>query len=84
MNVDNRADGWHLYDVVSDPGESADVAAAHPGIVARLAADYDRWWDSVQGSLVNENLDGPPENPFKTAFERQFGAGATAATVAVP
>ena len=84
VNVDNRADGWQLYDVVSDPGESADVAAGHPAIVARLAADYDRWWDSVQGSLVNENLDGPVENPFQTAFERQFGVGATAATVGVP
>lgn len=84
VNVENRADAWQLFDVASDRGESTDVAAEHPEIVVRLAAEYDRWWDSVQASLVNENLDGPAENPFKTAFEKQVGVGVTAATVAAP
>lgn len=53
-------------------------------IAKRLAAEYDRWWDSIQQDLVNEDLDGPPENPFKTAFEAQVGVGMTAATMAAP
>ena len=71
VNVKNRPDGWELYDIAADPGEKADVAKEHPDVVARLAAAYDAWWRSVQPDLVNENLDGPAENPFKTAYERQ-------------
>jgi len=84
INVDNRADAWQLFDVLADPAEMHDVAAAHGAIAKRLAAEYDRWWDSIQPDLVNEDLDGPPENPFKTAFEAQVGVGMTAATVAAP
>jgi arylsulfatase A-like enzyme len=32
-----------LYDLESDPGESANVAAAHPDVVARLDAKLDEW-----------------------------------------
>jgi len=71
VNVKNRPDGWELYDVIDDPAESHDVAAAHPEIVRRLADTYDDWWANVQGDLVNENLDGPAENAFKVAFRRQ-------------
>ena len=71
VNVANRPDGWELYDVAADPGESQDVAAAHPDIVRRLAEFYDRWWAGVQGDLVNEDVDGPAENPFKAAYRRQ-------------
>ena len=48
-------------------------------MVARLGQAYDSWWQSVQPDLVNENLDGPQENPFKAAFRKQFGPDATAA-----
>ena len=84
VNVANRADGWQLFDVVADPSEARDVAAAQGAIVARLTGEYDRWWASIQDDLVNEDLDGPTVNPFKSAFERQCGAGATAATVTAP
>ena len=33
---------WQLYDLARDPNESTDVAAAHPDVVARLAAAADR------------------------------------------
>lgn len=72
VNVQNSPDAWELYDVVADPGEKVDVAKAHPDVVARLSAAYDEWWRSVQPDLVNEDLDGPKANPFKTAYERQF------------
>jgi hypothetical protein len=72
VNVKNSPAAWELYDLATDPGEQRDVAGEHRDVVARLAAEYDRWWQSVQPDLVNENIDGPAENPFKAAYERQF------------
>jgi arylsulfatase len=71
VNVANSPDGWELYDVAADPGEVRDVADGNPDMVRRLAEFYDRWWAGVQAELVNENLDGPAENPFKVAYRRQ-------------
>jgi arylsulfatase A-like enzyme len=68
VNVKNKPDTWELYDIAADPGEQTDVAKEYPDIVARLAAEYDAWWQGVQPDLVNEDLDGPAENPFKVAF----------------
>ena len=78
VNVQNRPDTWELFDLAADPGEQQDLAATHPDVVARLAKAYDAWWRSVQEDLVNEDLDGPEENPFRAAFRAQFGPAATA------
>ncbi len=75
VNVGNERGVWQLYDVMNDPSETHDVASAHSDVVARLAATYDEWWVGIQGDLVNENQDGPTENPFKVAYRRQQGAG---------
>jgi arylsulfatase len=64
---------WELYDVKADPGEKNDVAARHPEVVRELSAAFDRWWDSVQPALVNEDAVGPNENPFKELYWKQFG-----------
>ena len=77
VNTANRADGWQLHDLAADPGETTDVAAMHPDVLTRLTSAYDTWWRSVQGDLVNEDLDGPAENPFKAAFWRQMGGTPT-------
>jgi arylsulfatase len=66
---------WQLFDVKADPGEKTDVAAQHPEVVPELNAAYDRWWDSVQPQLVNENAVGPKVNPFKELYWKQFGGG---------
>ncbi len=84
VNVDNRPDSWQLFDIAADPAETTDVAAAHGPTVERLSREYDCWWDSIQTDLVNENLAGPAENPFKTAFEAQFGVGVTPAPAPAP
>ncbi len=39
--------GTELYDIEQDPGQRRDVADAHPDVVARLRAGYERWWDKV-------------------------------------
>jgi hypothetical protein len=33
-----------LFDVVADPDETRNVAAAHPDVVADLRASLDAWW----------------------------------------
>ena len=73
VNVKNTPTTWELYDVAADPEERQNLAKQHPDVVARLAGEYDRWWKSVQPDLVNEDVTGPAENPFKAAYERQFG-----------
>lgn len=73
VNTKNRPDAWELYDIATDPAEKHDLAAAQPGVVKRLATTYAAWWQSVQPDLVNENSDGPAENPFAAAYWKQFG-----------
>jgi arylsulfatase A-like enzyme len=67
------AQRWQLFDVTADPGEKADVAAAHPDVVKRLDAAYDGWWAALPPYLVNETAVGPKENSFATLFYQQFG-----------
>ncbi|MCX7043992.1 MAG: sulfatase-like hydrolase/transferase [Candidatus Sumerlaeota bacterium] len=43
---------YELYDLLKDPVESKDVAAAHPDIVARMKSDLLDWQDSVVKSLA--------------------------------
>lgn len=64
-----------LYDLQSDPGETKNVVAEHPEVVARLRAAYDQWWNEVQPLLVNEEVIGPKVNPFKELYWKQFGGG---------
>ena len=66
---------WQLFDVKADPGEKNDVAAAHPDVLNELDAAYDKWWDSVQPQLVNENVVGPMVNPFQELYFKQYGGG---------
>ena len=72
---------WQLFDVQADYGEQTDVTAAHPDVVAKMSADYEAWWTSVQPQLVNEHAKGPAENPFKTLYREQFGAAALEAAL---
>jgi len=66
---------WQLFDVQADPGEERDVAAEHPDVVRALDAAYDKWWEEILPCLENENAVGPPENPFKVLYWKQFGGG---------
>jgi arylsulfatase len=64
-----------LYDLKADPGETTNVIADHPDVVARLRAAYDAWWAETVPMLVNEQAVGPRVNPFKARYWAQFGGG---------
>lgn len=46
--------GTELYDIEADPGQTKDIAAKHPDVVASLRAEYDKWWASISPSFVKE------------------------------
>ena len=62
---------WELFDVLDDPGQQNNIIKKKPEIVAKLATQFDRWWERVQPHLVNEQVDAPEENPFKVLFREQ-------------
>ena len=37
---------WELYDLVADPAETRDLAAAHPERVTRMARELESWRDA--------------------------------------
>lgn len=43
--------GRELYAIAADVGQTRDVAAAHPKIVADLRARYESWWQSLQPAI---------------------------------
>lgn len=47
-------DGKELYDIAADSGQTRDVAAAHPEVVARLRAEYERWWESLSPAFERD------------------------------
>ena len=64
---------WQLFDLKNDPGEKQNQAAAQPAVMEQLAAEYEKWWTSVQPQLVNEAAVIPAENAFRTLYRQQFG-----------
>lgn len=64
-----------LYDLKADPGETKNIIAEHPEVVASLRAAYDVWWQEVLPCLENEAAVGPKVNPFKERYWKQFGGG---------
>ncbi|MDX9978847.1 MAG: arylsulfatase [Lentisphaeria bacterium] len=43
-----------LYDLAADPGQQANVADRHPGIVAELRAAYEAWWSICSRQMAEE------------------------------
>lgn len=59
-------DGWQLHNLEADPDQSTDVAAANPGVVAKLRAEYETWWQGVEPALRLEefpHVGDPRANP---------------------
>ncbi len=70
----NAANGWALYDLTTDPGESNDIAVANPEIVKQLDAEYDLWWAAAVPNMVNETayLTAAKITPYKKLYWEQF------------
>ena len=71
----DEAPKWQLFDVMSDPAQTQNIAETKPEIVKRLSENYEQWWKSVQPQLVNESAVGPDINPYKALYWKQFGGG---------
>lgn len=48
-----------LYDLLADPHENTNLAAANPEVVARLAARLQEWWPVTQRQVLTEWTDAP-------------------------
>ncbi|MBW3541792.1 MAG: sulfatase-like hydrolase/transferase, partial [Planctomycetes bacterium] len=58
--------GRELFDMTSDPAQENDVAAAHPEVVERLRAEYDKWWAHIDDRFDDYSrlvLGAPEANP---------------------
>jgi hypothetical protein len=68
-------DGVALYDLEADPGEQTDVAARYPEQVARMRADYERWFDDVSATRGYDPprivLGHPRANPVYLTLQDQ-------------
>jgi arylsulfatase A-like enzyme len=69
----SKAKSWELFDLSRDPGEKTNVIAKNADVAAKMERAYEDWWQSIVPCLVNEDAVGPAENPFKTAYWKQFG-----------
>lgn len=69
----NAGKGWELFKIPDDPGETMNLANDNPEVVTDLRGRFDRWWEEVQPSLVNEDAVGPNVNPFHALYWKQFG-----------
>ena len=70
-----RLVGDELFDMVADPSQSRDVAAAHPQVVAEMRAAFNAFWKSARPLMVNESVPLSPTRPYWTAYETQRAGG---------
>jgi arylsulfatase A-like enzyme len=64
-----------LYDVISDPGETQDIASEHQEVVVQMRIAYDEWWSKVRPYMVNENVPLLKEKPFWEEYKKQKESG---------
>jgi arylsulfatase A len=48
--ADRPPTGWQLYDMRADPGETKDLAAELPDVVADLSMQYEAWFDDISAA----------------------------------
>ena len=69
----NMGNGWELYDLPNDPGETTDVRAKFPADAKKLSDAYDKFWDEALPLLENENATPPAVPPYIELYRTQFG-----------
>ena len=60
--------GQELYDIAADPGQTEDIAAENPEVVAQLREAYDQWWERVGDRFdghVHIDIGSDAENPAR-------------------
>jgi uncharacterized sulfatase len=67
-----------LFDLISDPHETKNLAAEHPGLVSRLAKRIDAWWPVEERQVVlavseSEDRGEPKEYEYGADSSRQEG-----------
>lgn len=58
--------GQELYDIEADPGQTRDLAAQSPEVVAELRAAYETWWADISPAFKETSrihVGNPRENP---------------------
>jgi arylsulfatase len=60
-----------LFDLETDPGQTADVATAHPETVQAMTAAFDRFWKEARPLMVNETVPPSRVRPFWSAYRKQ-------------
>ncbi len=70
-----RLVGEQLFDIQADPGQTTDVAVAHPDLVAEMRAEFDEFWKSAVPWMVNESAPLSTTRPFWLAYEAQTANG---------
>lgn len=67
-----------LYDISTDPGETTDVAASYPEVVANLRKSYDAWWAETVPLMVNEGVTTvrvQKNKPLAVRYKKQLEEG---------
>ena len=67
-------EGPWLSDISQDRGEVKNLIDEFPEVAQKLKADFDSWWDSTEGLLVNEGLPRlrPGEYPLHKRYAKQL------------
>jgi arylsulfatase len=47
MVKDLEDPAWELYDIISDPSETKDLAVSKPEVIKELTGEYERWAKKV-------------------------------------
>jgi arylsulfatase len=58
--------GTELYDLASDPGQAADVAARNPDVLKKMQDHYEKWWAGIAPTLDDfspVSIGADQENP---------------------
>ncbi|MFM8620286.1 MAG: sulfatase-like hydrolase/transferase [Opitutaceae bacterium] len=64
--------GWQLYDLSEDPGETRDLAAANPGITARLVRLWEDWdRANISPLWPGSSTEDPSAPEFRPARKRK-------------
>jgi len=67
-----RLVGKALYDMAADPGQTSDVAAAHPEVVKAMRAAWDKFWQEARPLMVNADAPLSKTQPYGLWYNEQL------------